>query len=147
MIIREASTAIQIEHGRETEVLSFNAGNMRGAIVVALLALAASCCQAETPVQSALPVLGVPTAGAPKYAAAPAPNAGVTLTTNVSSFSSNVVYVQVSFSGVKVSPGDAIAFVQNASTTNYSVTPPQKFKWVVTSNSSSALTSGSGSVV
>lgn len=120
---------------------------MQAATVVALILLAATCCLADTPVQSALPVLGVPTAGAPTYAAAPAPNAGVTLTTNVTSFSSNVVYVQVSFSGAQVTPGDAIAFVQNASTTNYSMTPPQKFKWIVTSNSSAALTSGSGSVV
>lgn len=77
----------------------------------------------------------------------PAPAQSVLLSANITSLKNNVEFVAVSFQGAQVTPGDAIAFVQNASTTNYSVKPPQKFKWVVTSNTSDALTTGAGSIV
>jgi hypothetical protein len=76
---------------------------------------------------------------------APTPSA-ITLTANITSLQTNVAYVSVAFRGASVTPGDAIAFVQNASTTNFAASPPQKFQWVVTSNDSAALTTGFGNV-
>ncbi len=98
---------------------------MLGLISIALALLSATACQAQ----------------------APAPATSLSLTANITTLQNNVEYVSVSISGAQVTAGDAIAFVLNASTTNYSVSPPQKFKWVVTTNSSTALTTGSGSVV
>lgn len=103
----------------------FRAAGSMLSLVPFVLLLSATACQAQ----------------------APAPSQSLSLTANITALQNNVEYVSVSFSGGQVTAGDAIAFVQNASTTNYSVTPPQKFKWVVTSNSSNALTTGSGNVV
>ena len=101
------------------------AGSMLKLVAFVFALLSATACQAQGPAASQT----------------------ISLSANITALQKNVEYVSVSFSGVQVTAGDAIAFVQNASTTNFSITPPQKFKWVVTSNSSNALTSGSGNVV
>lgn len=69
------------------------------------------------------------------------------LKANITSLSSNSGVVSVMATGVtKPTSGDAIALVIPANTTNYTATPPQKFKWVETNGSSDYLSSGSGSV-
>ncbi|KAL3138574.1 hypothetical protein ABBQ32_006345 [Trebouxia sp. C0010 RCD-2024] len=73
--------------------------------------------------------------------AAPALRANTTL------LSSNSEVISVTATGVATpTNGDAIALVIPANTTNYTATPPQKFKWVETNGSSSYLSSGTGSV-
>lgn len=77
---------------------------------------------------------------------APSPS-GITLSANITALNSNSEFVTVSVKGVSTPTiGDAIAFVQDASQTNYTAVPPQKFKWIVTSNSSDYTTTGAGNV-
>ena len=69
------------------------------------------------------------------------------LTANITSLSSNSQVVSVTATGVaQPSSGDAIALVIPANTTNYTATPPQKFKWVETNGSSTYLSTGNGTV-
>lgn len=78
---------------------------------------------------------------------ATAVSAAPTLTANITALSSNSEVVVVTATGVaEPGSGDAIALVIPANTTNYTATPPQKFKWVDTNGSSDYLSSGSGSV-
>lgn len=76
-----------------------------------------------------------------------AASAAPALEANITSLSSNSEVVSVTATGVaKPTSGDAIALVIPANTTNYTATPPQKFKWVETNGSSDYLSSGSGTV-
>ena len=74
-------------------------------------------------------------------------SAAPALKANITSLSSNSEVVSVMATGVATpTSGDAIALVIPANTTNYTATPPQKFKWVETNGSSDYLSSGSGAV-
>ena len=76
-----------------------------------------------------------------------AASAAPALKANITSLSSNSEVVSVTATGVATpTSGDAVALVIPANTTNYTATPPQKFKWVETNGSSDYLSSGSGSV-
>ena len=69
-----------------------------------------------------------------------------TLQANVSSLTSNSQAIFVSAIGVdSPAPNDAIALVIPANTTNYTATPPQKFKWIQSPGSNYNQT-GTGSV-
>lgn len=68
------------------------------------------------------------------------------LMANITSLASNSEGVFVSALNVtNPSSGDAIALVIPANTTNYTATPPQKFKWA-NSQSPSYTSTGTGSV-
>ncbi len=72
-------------------------------------------------------------------------SAAPTLQANITSLTSNSQAVFVSAINV-TSPAanDAIALVIPANTTNYTATPPQKFKWI--QSDPNYLSSGTGSV-
>ena len=68
-----------------------------------------------------------------------------TLQANISSLASNSAPVYVSAINVtNPAANDAIALVIPANTTNYTATPPQKFKWI--ESDGNYLASGTGSV-